>query len=368
MLGSWVGEPVGRADDLGRPPGRALLPDARQHESLATTSTRAGRRPSASGSTSRRPTTARPRASTSAASRWRARRSPATSATRTRGGSAPTKRRRPGFFDGPSTTSGSTTARSAPPRSQTDMASRIQQETTPPVVTAFTPATAPQGSTPGTKPTVTFNEPMQASTITTTTFQLKDAGEAVVPATVTYNAATRTATLTPQARWRTARRYTVTVKGGAGGVTDTSGNTLAANVSWSFSTEASPPQLLVVTSTARPFGSYLGEILQERGPERVHDDRRRLPLTGAAQRLRRRPARRRRADPGAGLDADGLGRGRRQPDRDAARQAARRTARAHRQRRPRGRTPTSRSTPPSRRAPGSPAPRSSTTAPRTTTR
>ncbi len=68
-----VGCTVGRADDLGRPHGRPLLPDARQRQPRRTISTRAARRPSASGSTSPRPTTARPRASTSTASRWRAR-------------------------------------------------------------------------------------------------------------------------------------------------------------------------------------------------------------------------------------------------------------------------------------------------------
>ena len=48
-------------------------------------------------------------------------------------------------------------------------------------------------------------------------------------------------------------------------MTDLAGNALAASVCWSFTTEASPPQLLVVTSTARPFGSYLAEILRNEG-------------------------------------------------------------------------------------------------------
>ena len=100
-------------------------------------------------------------------------------------------------------------------------------------------------------------------------------------------------------------------------------------MSWSFTTEASPPQILVVTSTARPFGSYLGEILAQRGPERVHDDRRRVPLAGAPERLRRRRARRGASQPGAGVDADRLGERRREPRRDAPRQAARRSVRAH---------------------------------------
>ena len=55
--------------------------------------------------------------------------------------------------------------------------------------------------------------------------------------------------------------------GGAGGVNDTAGNALAADSTWTFSTEASPPPILVVGSTGNPFGAYLGEILRQRGPQ-----------------------------------------------------------------------------------------------------
>jgi hypothetical protein len=106
---------------------------------------------------------------------------------------------------------------------------------------------------------------MAASSITSTTFQLKDAANVVVPATVAYNANTQTATLTPQSALAYGTTYTATVKGGAGGVTDVAGNALAADAAWSFTTEVSAPQVLVVTSTANPFGSYLTEILQNEG-------------------------------------------------------------------------------------------------------
>ena len=148
---------------------------------------------------------------------------------------------------------------------QTNMASAIQPEAIPPTVTAKTPAPDSSGVNAGSPATATFNEPMKASTITSTTFQLKDASSAVVPATVSYNATTQKATLTPQSALAYGATYTATVKGGAGGVTDVAGNALAASVVWSFTIEASPPQLLVVTSTARPFGSYVGEILRNEG-------------------------------------------------------------------------------------------------------
>ena len=68
---------------------------------------------------------------------------------------------------------------------------------------------------------------------------------------MTYNATTNVATLTPQSALAYGATYTLTVKGGAGGVTDLAGNPLAADVSWSFTTEASPPQMLVVDLDAR---------------------------------------------------------------------------------------------------------------------
>ena len=98
------------------------------------------------------------------------------------------------------------------------MASRIQPETIPPTVTAKTPADGATGVNVGASATATFSEPMKASTITTSTFQLKDASEHAVAATVTYNASTQRATLTPQSALAYGATYTVTVKGGAGGV------------------------------------------------------------------------------------------------------------------------------------------------------
>jgi hypothetical protein len=106
---------------------------------------------------------------------------------------------------------------------------------------------------------------MNAGSITSSTFQLRDAGNVLVPANVTYDSGTSTATLTPQAALQYGATYTVTVKGGAGGVADLAGNTLAADSAWSFTTEASPPPILVVGSTGNPFGSYLGEILRNEG-------------------------------------------------------------------------------------------------------
>jgi hypothetical protein len=101
--------------------------------------------------------------------------------------------------------------------------------------------------------TATFNEPMNATTIGTATFFL--AGPSgTVNATVSYNATTLVATLTPSAPLANSTSYQATVKGGTGGVTDAAGNPLAADQVWTFTTAAdtTPP---TVKSTSPASGA-----------------------------------------------------------------------------------------------------------------
>ena len=86
------------------------------------------------------------------------------------------------------------------------------------------------------KPTVTFSEAMNASTITTSTVFLRNASGVAVAGTVAYNAATNTVTITPTSSLSNSTNYTIVVKGGASGVKDAAGNALAADVTSSFTT------------------------------------------------------------------------------------------------------------------------------------
>jgi fibronectin type 3 domain-containing protein len=147
---------------------------------------------------------------------------------------------------------------------QTDMASRVQPDQTPPTVTAFTPAAGGTGVNVGSSVTAKFSEPLQATTVKASAFSLTDTSNNGVAVSVSYNASTNVATVTPQIALQYGTVYTLTVKS-SGGVTDLAGNQLAANVSSSFTTEASPPPVLVVGSTANPFGMYLTEILRNEG-------------------------------------------------------------------------------------------------------
>ena len=79
---------------------------------------------------------------------------------------------------------------------------------------------------------------MNASTILSGTVMLQDSSGDNVPATVSYNSNNDTATLTPDAALNTSATYTVVVDGGAEGVVDSAGSTMAADFTSTFTTAA----------------------------------------------------------------------------------------------------------------------------------
>jgi fibronectin type 3 domain-containing protein len=93
----------------------------------------------------------------------------------------------------------------------------------------------------------TFDEPMTSSTINGTTVQLRTAAGALVAASVSYHAPSRTVTLTPNAALAVGTQYRATIRGGAAGVADGAGNWMAADFTWTFST---PLPISVTPGTA----------------------------------------------------------------------------------------------------------------------
>jgi hypothetical protein len=134
----------------------------------------------------------------------------------------------------------------------------------PPLVTGRTPASGATDVPTNTTVTATFSEPIQAGSAAIALTGPSGA----VSGTTTYDAPSRTATFTPSAALANSAHYTVNVSG----ATDLSGNTMSP-VSWAFDTAAPPPPppppgsgpVQVVTSSANPFTSYLGEILRAEG-------------------------------------------------------------------------------------------------------
>jgi LPXTG-site transpeptidase (sortase) family protein len=137
--------------------------------------------------------------------------------------------------------------------------------------TAEMPANGTLSVYVGTKVSRRFPAAMNPATINTTTFEARDPANQIVPATVTYDAVTRTAILTPASQLNNQTTYTVTILGGPGGVLDSLGNPLPGDITWTFTTEAgysdSGPggPILVIGSTYDGFSRYFPEILRAEG-------------------------------------------------------------------------------------------------------
>jgi len=118
---------------------------------------------------------------------------------------------------------------------QNDMDTPIA-DNTPPTITTRIPDSGATGVLSSANVQVTFSEPLNPSTVSTTTFELRDDTGATVPAVVTYDVATRTATLDPTGSLTPAATYSMLVRGGTTGsrVMDLAGNALAADSTWSF--------------------------------------------------------------------------------------------------------------------------------------
>ncbi len=123
-------------------------------------------------------------------------------------------------------------------------------DNTPPTVVATAPLDGATNVAISTTVTATFSEAMDAATITASgTFTLKTtSGGVAVPGTVTYSAATNTATFSPTSPLSNSTGYTATISTAA---KDLAGNPLAANKVISFTTiaDTTPP---TVTSTLPP--------------------------------------------------------------------------------------------------------------------
>lgn len=111
-------------------------------------------------------------------------------------------------------------------------------DTTPPTVTAVSPPSGATSVATQTNVAVTFSEPVDLATLTATTLHLRDSRGSLVPAKLTYNSASRTATLDPNNSLAYSSTYTVRLEGGQSGavVKDVAGNALAADISWTFKT------------------------------------------------------------------------------------------------------------------------------------
>jgi subtilisin family serine protease len=123
-----------------------------------------------------------------------------------------------------------------------------------PTVTARAPGANATGVAVGTNVTATFSSAVQG--LSTGTFVLKGPSGAAVPAAVSYNATTRTATLDPAASLANDTKYTATLTGGAAAIRDAAGTPLATT-SWTFTIGPAP---VITAMTPRPGATLVRRV------------------------------------------------------------------------------------------------------------
>ena len=126
------------------------------------------------------------------------------------------------------------------------------QDPVPPQVTSTFPLDQATAVSPSARPRATFSRSLDPTTVTASSVTLTGPGGTAVPATVSYDDSTRSATLTPNSALAFSTSYTATVKTLVKAV---DGVALAAPVSWSFTTSPAPPPPPTVSGQAPAPGA-----------------------------------------------------------------------------------------------------------------
>ena len=125
-------------------------------------------------------------------------------------------------------------------------------DTTPPTVTSVNPVAGATNVSAGISVTAVFSESLNPQSVSATTVTLRNPSNALVPGSVTYDAANRRAALVPSAQLAANATYTARVLGGASGVKDPAGNALSADFAWSFTTGTDAGTPAVVSQSPAP--------------------------------------------------------------------------------------------------------------------
>jgi ATP-dependent Clp protease adapter protein ClpS len=120
-------------------------------------------------------------------------------------------------------------------------------DATPPAVMSTTPAAGATGMSLTASITASFSEPLDPTSVNTTTFVVRSGVGAPVPGIVSYTAATRTAEFRPSPSLPNGANVLVTI---TTGIKDAAGNRLPSDFTFSFSTRDEAPPNVVSTSPA----------------------------------------------------------------------------------------------------------------------
>ena len=132
-------------------------------------------------------------------------------------------------------------------------------DSTAPTVSTISPADGATAVCLTRVVSASFNEPMNAATLNTSTFIVSNNGVAVA-GTVSYDAASQLAsfTTTSAAGFAPSTAFVVTIESGATGVADLAGNALASDRVWGFTTGTAACAGSFDLATAASFGAFGG--------------------------------------------------------------------------------------------------------------
>ena len=148
-------------------------------------------------------------------------------------------------------------------------------------VTSVSPVNGTTGVNVNTTVVANFSEAINASTVTGTSFQMRDAGSNLIAGTL--NTSSAQVTFTPSSALTGLAVYTVTILGGGSGVKDLAGNALVGNYSWSFTTiDNTPPTVTSVLPLSGATGISVGTTVTANFNESING----ATVTGSTFQLR----------------------------------------------------------------------------------
>ncbi|HJY24573.1 MAG TPA: Ig-like domain-containing protein, partial [Actinomycetes bacterium] len=136
----------------------------------------------------------------------------------------------------------------------------VTADSQPSSVQSVAPGAGTSNVAPTTTIRATFDEGIDASTVNSSTLELRNSAGALVNGSVSYDPTTRVATLTPSAPLAAGSTYQAMVKGGASGVADVAGNRLPSDHTWSFATQL--PRTIASATTGRSTRIVIGNAVK----------------------------------------------------------------------------------------------------------
>jgi hypothetical protein len=128
-------------------------------------------------------------------------------------------------------------------------------DTTAPSVVSTNPANGAMGVATSASITGTFSEAVQSSTVSTSTFTLKNSAGTSISGTVSLSADAKTATFKSSSSLAASASYTATI---TTGVKDLAGNAMTTAKSWSFTTAAAADTTPPTVVNTNPAGGATG--------------------------------------------------------------------------------------------------------------